>query len=117
MKVLTTFLVWVILFTTSVNAQLADFNLQVNKTDETCSGNGSLTFLVSNTVPNSAMLYKVYLLPDTNNPIAILQENTLTSLSAGSYRVVAMQSLGDELNTQSKDIIIEKNIQNHLQVM
>ncbi|MCW4468478.1 T9SS type B sorting domain-containing protein [Flavobacterium sp. MFBS3-15] len=111
MKVLTTFLVWVILFTTSVNAQLADFNLQVNKTDETCSGNGSLTFLVSNTTPNSAMLYKVYLLPDTNNPIAILQENTLTSLSAGSYRVIAMQSLGDELNTQSKDIIIEKNIQ------
>lgn len=111
MKLLTTFFVWVVLFTTSVNAQLSDFNLEINKTDETCLGNGSLTFVVSNTTPNAAMLYKVFLLPDTNNPIAILQENTLTSLSAGNYRVVAMQSLGDQLNTKQKDVVIESNIQ------
>lgn len=111
MKFFTTLFVAVVLFTTSVNAQLSDFNFQVTKTDETCQGNGSLSFSVSNITPNAAILYKVYLLPDTNAPIAILSESTLGSLSSGAYRVVAFQSLGNLLNTKEQNVTIVNNIQ------
>ncbi len=111
MKLITTFIITVVLFTTSVSAQLSNFNLQVVKTDETCLGNGSLSFSVSNTTPNAAILYKVYHLPDTNNPIAVLSGTTLGSLSSGTYKVVAMQSLGSLLNTKEENVTIENAIQ------
>ncbi|WP_294824125.1 T9SS type B sorting domain-containing protein, partial [uncultured Flavobacterium sp.] len=107
----TTLFVAVVLFTTSMNAQLSNFSLEVTKTDETCQGNGSLAFAVSNITPNAAILYKVYLLPDTNNPIAILNENTLGSLTAGTYKVVALQSLGSLLNSKEQNVTIASNIQ------
>ncbi len=111
MKLLTTFLLSVVLFTTTVHAQLSNFNLQVSKTDETCLGNGSLSFTVSNTTVNAAILYKVYQMPDTNSPIAILTGNTLGSLSSGTYKVVALQSLGSLLNSKEQNVTIASNIQ------
>lgn len=111
MKLFTTFFVAVALFTTTMNAQLSNFNLQVTKTDETCLGNGSLSFSVSNTTANAAILYKVYSLPDTNTPIAVLEGNTLGSLSAGTYKVVAMQSLGNQMNSKEQSVTIQSNIQ------
>ena len=95
-----------VFFTTTVNAQLSDFNLTVTKEDESCPGNGSLSFTATNLTPGSSVLYSVYLLPDITNPIAVLTGNSLGSLSAGTYRVVATQTLGDDFNTQERDITI-----------
>lgn len=92
--------------TANVSAQLANFNLQVTKTDETCLGNGSLIFNVSNTSPGATVLYKVFKLPEQVNPLAVLTENTLGSLSAGTYKVEAIQALGALSNSKEQQITI-----------
>lgn len=91
-------------------AQLPTFNLQLYKNDETCLGNGSLTFAVSNVHPDATVLYKVYLFPDTDNPLAVLYENTIGSLTSGTYIVEAIQSLGMQSNSQTGQITINNNI-------
>lgn len=93
-----------------VHGQLANFNLELTKTDETCLGNGSLTFTVSNQTPNSSILYKVFLLPDETNPFTVLSDNYLGSLSAGDYKIVAIQTLGNLMNQQEKSITINNEI-------
>lgn len=95
-----------VFFTTTVNAQLADFTLTVTKTDESCPGNGSLTFNATNLTPGASVIYSIYLLPNTQDPIAVTTENNLGSLSAGTYRVIATQSLGNQSNTEQQDITI-----------
>lgn len=87
-------------------SQLADFQLNVTGTDESCTGNGSLNFTVSNATTGSTIIYSIYLLPDITNPIAVLSENNLSGLTAGTYRVIALQSLGDLSNTQQLDFTI-----------
>lgn len=87
-------------------AQLTDFTLTVVKTDESCTGNGSLTFTTANTTNGSTIIYSVYLHPNLTNPIAVLNTANLTGLSAGLYRVVATQSLGNLSNSQQVDIEI-----------
>ncbi|MES2488110.1 MAG: hypothetical protein V4581_19440, partial [Bacteroidota bacterium] len=99
-----------LLFATVVNAQLSNFNLNLSKTDETCLGNGSISFTVSNTTQGASMLYKVYKMPNATNPISILTQNSLNNLSAGSYKVVAMQSLGSQLATKEQTITINNLI-------
>lgn len=94
----------------SVFAQLADFTLNVTATNETCTGNGTLTFATQNTTPGATLIYSVYLLPDTTTPIAVLSGNTITGLSAGTYRVVALQTLGNESNSQQQDLTILNEI-------
>lgn len=104
----------VVLFSTTVNAQLQSFNLQVDKTDETCLGNGSITINVTNVTQQATMLYKVYHLPDVTNPIAILTtDNTVNSLTSGAYRVVAIQALGSQSNSQQQDVTINNAITNY----
>lgn len=101
----------VVLFTTTVNAQLPNFSLQVTKTDETCLGNGSLTFNVTNLAPQATLLYKVYRLPDVTTPISILVTgNIVNSLTSGTYRVIALQALGTQSNSQQQDITINNLI-------
>lgn len=101
-----TLLLFVLFSTITAHAQLSDFNLNVIKTNETCLGNGSLTFIVTNKTPNSAILYKVYLLPDITNPFTVLSGTTLGSLSAGTYKVVAIQTLGNLINQKEKTVTI-----------
>ena len=111
MKNFKTAALFFLLFLTSLlHAQLSDFNLNVTKTDETCLGNGSLTFSVSNTTQNSSILYKVYHLPNTTNAIAILTGTYVGALSSGNYKVVAIQSLGSQQNTKEKTITINNLI-------
>ncbi len=101
----------VVLFTTTLYAQLPNFNLQVTKTDETCLGNGSLSFNVTNLVPQATLLYKVYQMPDVTNPISILTTgNSVSSLTAGTYRVVAIQAFGELSNSQQQDVTINNAI-------
>ncbi|MFA7446182.1 MAG: gliding motility-associated C-terminal domain-containing protein [Flavobacteriaceae bacterium] len=91
-------------------AQLDDFTLQVDVIHQTCLGNGSLTFTVSDTQPGSTMDYAVYLLPNTTTPMANLTTNTLTGLVAGTYLVVATQSLGGGSGTQQQEVTIDNLI-------
>lgn len=87
-------------------SQLADFNLTVTKTDESCTGNGTLTFQTSNTTAGATIIFSVYLLPDVTNPIVVTTNNSISGLSSGNYRVIALQSLGDLSNSQQYDITI-----------
>ena len=100
------FLLMCLLFTTSSLAQLSNFNFNVTKTNESCLANGSMTFVVSNTISGSTIDYKVYLLPNSFTPLFALTANTLTGLNAGNYRVIATQSLNGNTGTQQVDLTI-----------
>jgi len=100
------------LLSNSAFAQLPNFDLQVAKTDETCLGNGSLTITTTNQAPSATMLYKVYKLPDLVNPVSILSTNYVGSLTSGTYKVIAIQALGNLSNTKEKNITINNNIGN-----
>ncbi|MCF6133114.1 gliding motility-associated C-terminal domain-containing protein [Flavobacterium wongokense] len=86
--------------------QLSNFVLTLTKTDESCTGNASLTFNVTNTTPGSTFIYRIYRLPDVVNSIAVTSANTFGGLTSGTYRVVATQTLGAASGTQQQDITI-----------
>ncbi len=92
-------------------SQLSSFNLQVTAIDETCSGNGTLSFSVSNTTAGASIVYNVYLLPNITTPIATISTSSLTGLNAGNYQVVASQTLGANTNSQQQDVTILNQIQ------
>lgn len=98
-----------VFFFQSASAQLTDFTLNVTKTDETCPGNGTLSFSITGQTAGSTVVYKIYHLPDAVNPIATLSGNTFGGLVAGNYRVVAIQALGDETNSEQSDVTILDN--------
>ncbi|KAF2506581.1 T9SS type B sorting domain-containing protein [Flavobacterium arcticum] len=110
MKLFKFLLVMVCSFTVTANAQLTDFDLQVTKTNETCLGNGTLSFITTNLTPGSQMIYKVYLLPDVINPISISTENYLAGLSSGTYKIEAIQALDEFSNSQERQISINEDI-------
>jgi gliding motility-associated-like protein len=82
-------------------AQLPDFTLEVVPTDETCLGNGTLTFNVTGTDPAATMIYTVYEMPNEATPIAVQNGNFLGNRTSGTYKVVATQIVGPESNTQT----------------
>jgi gliding motility-associated-like protein len=82
------------------------FNLTVTAVNETCAGNGSLSFSVSNTTPGSSIVYVVYKLPDVTTPYASGTDTTLNGLTAGNYRVIARETLGSTTTTQQQDVTI-----------
>ena len=101
---------WVLLFTTfSVSAQLPDFTLTVAATNETCAGNGQLAFTTTGTLPGSTILYSVYLLPDTENPV-YSGSNAVYATTAGTYNVVAVETLNGETNIQRQDNIVIEDL-------
>lgn len=95
-----------LLLCTTSYAQLGDFTLDVTKTDETCLGNGTLTFSTTNTNPLASLQYAVYKYPDLVVPVHVLTANVLGGLNAGTYKVVANQLLNEFSNSQSIDITI-----------
>lgn len=97
-------------FAQFAQGQLSNFTLNVTPTNETCPSNGTLTFTVSNTTAGSVILYSVYLLPNATTPISIQSATTISGLAAGTYRVIATQSLGSESGTQEHDVTIENNL-------
>lgn len=110
MKLIKKLLLSLFFISASAYAQFPGFNLEVGKTDETCPGNGSLTFSVSGVVQGASILYKVYHLPNTVTPIAVQQGNYLGSLQSGTYSVVAIQSLGSQNATQQRNITITRKV-------
>lgn len=103
-------LVLIVLNSNTIQAQLTDFTLTVTPVHETCLGNGALTFTVANTTPGTSMLYTVYKLPNLTTPISVSAATSLSSLTGGSYRIIATQSLGALSNEQQQDAIIENHI-------
>lgn len=93
-----------------VLGQLAAFTLNLAKTDETCLGNGTLTFSTTGATAGATVTFYVYLLPDQVTPIAVQTTNTLAGQTSGTYLVNAIQVLGTEQNTQSATITINSNI-------
>ena len=82
------------------------FNLTVTHTNETCSGNGSVTSTVSNTDPNGSIIYVVYKLPDLTTPYASGTETTVNGLTVGDYRIIAKETVGSTTTTQQQDVTI-----------
>ncbi len=93
-------------FGPSAFAQLSAFALTVTATNESCTANGALNFTVSNTTAGATIIYRIYQLPNTTTPIATTGANTFTGLTAGNYRVIATQSLGNQSNQQQQDKVI-----------
>jgi gliding motility-associated-like protein len=93
--------------TTSASfSELSDFNLTVSMVDETCTNNGVLEMVATNTVPGAQISYQLFLAPDFNNSIAETTAISFSGLSAGNYRVVATQSNNSEVGTQQVDVEI-----------
>jgi len=110
-KIKTAGLFLLLLFVTTLNAQLSDFKLTVKKTDELCLDNGTLTFIVSNTSPKASILYKVYKLPNVTDAIFISSANSLSGLNAGDYKVIALQSLENKQNSKEATVtILDKKV-------
>lgn len=97
----TRLLLFLILFIASPDyAQLTDFSFSVSPSNETCTGNGALTFTVGNTTPGAIFTFAIYQLPNTTTPITTTSLTTYSGLSAGNYLVVATQTLGVLSNTK-----------------
>lgn len=92
---------------TASNLQAQNFSLNLTKTDETCSANGSITITTENATPDATITYSIYLLPSTT-PMAIISTGYLERLSSGTYRVVATQSNPNVSAIQ--DIEIERQL-------
>ena len=86
-------------------SQLADFQLQVTGTNETCQGNGTLQIATTNTTSGAVLTYLTYKLPDTNSPVATT--SNLNGLTSGIYRVIVTQTLGTLSNTRQQEFTIE----------
>lgn len=96
------------LFLTSqlVCAQLSDFNFSVSTTDESCSGNGSISMNVSGTTTDADITYILFLYPDVDTPIAQTSENTFSNIESGNYLVQAVQTLNELQNSQNADATV-----------
>jgi len=99
-------LIVLLLFSAFVHAQLSDFIIQVTPTNETCSGNGSAAISLQNTTPGATMQFSLYLLPDVATPLNQFSQNSVGGLNSGNYRILAVQTLGAESNSQSIDFVI-----------
>jgi len=85
-------------------------DLQVTATNETCTGNGSLSFSVTNQTVGVPVFYNIYLLPNTTTPIATVSTNSYGGLVAGSYLVIASQTVGNTTTTAQQNVVIENQI-------
>lgn len=104
------FLYFIVLLPHVIWGQLTNFNLSVTKTDETCLGNGTLTFATSGTTAGSTVTFYVYKLPNQTTPVAVQTTTFLAGQTSGTYQVTAVQVLGPDQNSQSATITINSSI-------
>ena len=86
------------------------FTFSAVATPETCYGNGSITFSASNTDPNGTILYIVYKLPNSTTPYATVNSNLLSSLTSGTYRIIAKETIGIISTQQQLDVTVNNTI-------
>lgn len=87
-------------------SQLSNFSLTLIPKDETCVGNGGVTITTSNTTPGATMSFQIQSLPD-QVPIENFTATVYSGLSAGSYRIIATQTLGSDTGTQTADFNVQ----------
>jgi gliding motility-associated-like protein len=105
-KILFALLVFLLLSNTKVFA----IDLNVIATNETCTGNGSLTFIVTNQTSGVPVFYSVYLLPNTTSPLVTTSASSHGGLVAGNYLVIASQTVNGIQTNVSKNATITNNI-------
>ncbi|MFN8273367.1 MAG: T9SS type B sorting domain-containing protein [Flavobacteriaceae bacterium] len=87
------------------------FSFTVAATNESCSGNGALTFSATNTDPNGTIVYEVYKLPNLSVPLATVTGNNLGGLSAGTYKIIAKETVNGVTTSQELQTTINNTIQ------
>ncbi len=90
----------------SATAFSQGFTLTVTATDESCGGNGSLSFSVQGADPGFPITYRVYLLPDATNAIEQTGATSVSGLEAGEYLVTATQTISGNAVVASDDATI-----------
>src|SRR5690606_6992262 len=90
---------------------LPDFDFSVETRDESCSSDGEMKFSVNAPSSEAKITYSIFLKPDLNKPIKIQEEETLSQLSAGDYRVVAKVEIDGESRSQQVDVTIDHTYQ------
>ena len=91
---------------TTQNVSAQDLNLSVSVTNQTCPGNGTMSFTVDN-ISSAPVNYIVYLLPDTTTPIYNNTEPNVTGLVDGDYLVTATQNDNGTTYTDEQEVTIE----------
>lgn len=104
---------YIALFLISLNSygQLTDFNFNATATDETCTNNGMIEMVVSNTTSGAEITYELFLAPDFDNSIAETTASSFSGLAAGTYRILASQSLDGNSNSKQVDVVINNLIE------
>lgn len=95
-----------ILFSKLAQAQLNAFSLSVVVQNETCTGNGTLQFELTDTTPGATVTFSVYALPNTTQPVVTTTQLSVTGLTAGTYQTVALQTLGNASNSQQTTVTL-----------
>ena len=93
-------------------SQLAPFTLVVNSTNEFCLNNGTLSATTQNTTSGATITFQVFKLPNTTVPIST--SASTNGLSAGSYQVVATQTLITPTETQTNEQTATATITNQI---
>ncbi|MEJ8589808.1 hypothetical protein JSO54_00895 [Riemerella anatipestifer] len=79
-------------------AQLQSFTISLTGTPEICPNNGTLSWTTSGTTANSTISYSIYNVTNLTTPVTSTTSLTYVGLPAGTYRVVATQTLGTSSN-------------------
>lgn len=102
------FAIMIVLLCTVQKALALD--LTVVPTNESCTGNGSLSFSVTNATDGVPVFYSVYLLPNTTTPIVTTSSSSHGGLVSGNYLVIASQTINGVENTASQNVSIANTI-------
>jgi hypothetical protein len=86
------------------------FSFTVTPTPETCAGNGTLTFNVTDADPAGSMVFVVYKLPNLTTPYASLTTNFISGLTAGNYRIIARETVGGTTTTKETDVTVNSTV-------
>jgi gliding motility-associated-like protein len=95
-------------YSTVVFSQLNPFTIQTVVTNEVCQNKGAILTSLQNATTGASTVYKIYKLPNIIIPISGLAN--ATSLTAGDYKVVVTQTLGNNTNSQETTVTILKQI-------
>lgn len=86
---------------------LAQFSFNVTKTDETCTGNATLSFQLTNTNPQASYTFVIYKLPNTTTPLLVTSSTLVEFLAHGTYIIEAIENLSGTTTVQTQQVVIE----------
>ena len=89
---------------------LAQFSFNVTKTDETCTGNATFTFQLTNTNAQASYTFVIYKLPNTTTPLLVTTSTYVEFLTNGTYIINAIENLNGVTTVQTQQVTIENLI-------